>query len=794
MPENSEKKNEYIDERPTDQRPLASEAQDPVHDLYFGTAERTEERSSYVADSFYYPYNPDDLYQKRGDHLLYEEMSHDDQVSVCLQLKKDLIIGNGWDILTDDDDDSTKDIAEDIYLRLEQDPEQSLDDYLDVWYDNAQKYGFGCAEKRFMKRPDGSLTLRTLKTRHPDSWLIHTDEFGNIKHYESRGSKTEKKIDPKAILKYTPTISDVGPYGVSDLRKVYNAWFTKRHLIRYFAIFAESVASAKPIAKYDKVVPQDKITEMYNIIKNFQNKTAMVIPKEFEVEFLEAKNQGDAYIKGIDMFNMFIGRGLFIPDLLGFQGSSSSSGGSQALGREQVDMFLKHVMRRRRSIERLINREIIQPICVYNYGVMKSYPKFQFRPPTEEDTKEYARIFLEAVKGKLYRPTDDEINHLRSLIKFPEGNVDRPEPQQNPGFPTLGQPGMPGNPEQPDPNNPDDMGKNKPEMQSQDPNEMGDKKEKFTAFLKPDGDFHNKVNFAALENELNASEQQLIAELRPLMELQFEDLYEQMRRKKIVGDNPKPERIKTIKLKYLKKMNAIIKKNLLESYKRQGNIAQSELFKNNFANIMPPDTFFELLDYEVFEYLGDYEYRITQGARQAMIDAIRDGQSIASVIDIVDSTVKGDATVSLERYSRTKHTDVMNQARLAFFNDSNVVEAYQFSAIMDARVSDICAGLHGKIISKEKIGNFTPPLHFNCRSTLIPITIFETWTEDDTAGGVVTVREQTQPGAKNRVKEVRREIPEQDIDRFLEENHGLRIRGTDSTRKNLQDIRRSRGQ
>ena len=88
-----------------------------------------------------------------------------------------------------------------------------------------------------------------------------------------------------------------------------------------------------PIAKYDKGVDKSKISEMFEIIKKFQAKTAIVIPKEFEVDFLESKSKGEAFTKGLNLFNMFIARSLFVPDLLGFSGSDSGSGGSQALGR-----------------------------------------------------------------------------------------------------------------------------------------------------------------------------------------------------------------------------------------------------------------------------------------------------------------------------------------------------------------------------------------------------------------------------------------------------------------------------
>ena len=48
---------------------------------------------------------------------------------------------------------------------------------------------------------------------------------------------------------------------------------------------------------------------------------------------------------------------------------------------------------------------------------------------------------------------------------------------------------------------------------------------------------------------------------------------------------------------------------------------------------------------------------------------------------------------------------------------------------MDDRTSALCHSLNGKIYKKDNpiIANITPPLHFNCRSMLVPITQVDGW-------------------------------------------------------------------
>jgi hypothetical protein len=76
----------------------------------------------------------------------------------------------------------------------------------------------------------------------------------------------------------------------------------------------------------------------------------------------------------------------------------------------------------------------------------------------------------------------------------------------------------------------------------------------------------------------------------------------------------------------------------------------------------------------------------------------------------------------------------MNKGRLEFFESTGVVDGYQYSAILDDRTTPICEGLHGKKFKKGT--QPIPPLHFNCRSLLIPITMFEEFSPDKKVGKV----------------------------------------------------------
>jgi SPP1 gp7 family putative phage head morphogenesis protein len=223
-------------------------------------------------------------------------------------------------------------------------------------------------------------------------------------------------------------------------------------------------------------------------------------------------------------------------------------------------------------------------------------------------------------------------------------------------------------------------------------------------------------------------------EAAPVLKKIKDDLLDQVQKKKIVqGQNY--DRIDSIKLKNLKELKQILKGSFLQLYKDAKIQASQEILKGvNYSSPLPNDEFLSILEAETFKYIGDYEYTIIRGVKNELIAAIKDGKSLSSVLGILDDNFDALSQVSLERFARTKHTEVLNKGRKEFFDESGVVQAYQYSAIMDDRTSEICSGLHGKIFEASDAP--IPPLHFNCRSLLIPITKYEEYKPTESIRGL----------------------------------------------------------
>lgn len=248
------------------------------------------------------------------------------------------------------------------------------------------------------------------------------------------------------------------------------------------------------------------------------------------------------------------------------------------------------------------------------------------------------------------------------------------------------------------------------------------------------------------DNLMRATVHKIVSEAQPIVADILEDLYDQVQKKKIVAKQDL-SRADSIQLKYLKGLQMVFKKNFRRLYEDAKIQAATEVKKGSFAKgNIPEENFLEFLEQETFKYIGDWEYMITRKTKDELVRAIKDGKPLSEVVSVMDNEGNDMSEASLERFARTKGTEVYNRGRVAYFESTGIVSAYQFAAILDDRTSDICDGLNGCIFEKEDAP--VPPMHFNCRSMLVPITQFETYEADKEANNG------------------------QDIDKFIEDNIG----------------------
>jgi SPP1 gp7 family putative phage head morphogenesis protein len=100
------------------------------------------------------------------------------------------------------------------------------------------------------------------------------------------------------------------------------------------------------------------------------------------------------------------------------------------------------------------------------------------------------------------------------------------------------------------------------------------------------------------------------------------------------------------------------------------------------------------------------------------------------VSDVEDRLTEFTDSNKVNGAGRTVTVQSINRGRDGFFFDKSAIkqiQAFQYSAVLDDRTTDICLSLDGKIFKPNdpSVDRLRPPNHHGCRSIMVPITINE---------------------------------------------------------------------
>jgi len=644
-------------------------------------------------------------------------MRHDDQVKVALSLKKDLVLNSGWEIKCEVEE--IRDfIVKALTLGMEIPIDEALRDML-----SSYDYGFSLTEPVY-QIVDGRYQPKGLKTRPPHSFRFEIDAKGQLLEIKQHTSREDKSFSPNIFIHHVYQPEFGNPYGKSDLRAAHPAWTGKKFIFRMMATYLERFANPTVVGKYDKNMDTNEINRFHSMLRSMQNSTTLTIPEEAMVDIIQTnRDSTDAYIKAINLCNMMMARSILVPDLLGI-GGGETEGGSFALGNTHYKLFLKMLDKDKTVLQRLITLRLVQPLVKVNFGEYDC--AFEFRPFSEENELEFQRIWIEAVKGRIFEPNPEEINHLRAQLRYPQGPVNLTQPQIPAG--PFGESNRDGTRRAERPAN-GDQG-DKPKLASKTLDYR--LRREVTAY-------EMKVDFAQVAETLEIHEHRVTPKLKTAGSQIYRDWIEQVRDSGLIR-RFQPEKMNDLKPRFLKDMNVVVKRFFKDLYADASQEAAHELLNRKLTlkfehEPMLPEEFLTYLEAESFKIVGDYATEVTKRMRNILSRGIRDGLAESELVKLLREEAGDISEHWLSTVIRTKTTEVYNQARKIYWETDEIakeiVKAYEFSAILDERTSEVCERLDGKIFEiSEYTDKVTPPLHFNCRSLLVPVTKFEPYTPD----------------------------------------------------------------
>lgn len=161
--------------------------------------------------------------------------------------------------------------------------------------------------------------------------------------------------------------------------------------------------------------------------------------------------------------------------------------------------------------------------------------------------------------------------------------------------------------------------------------------------------------------------------------------------------------------------------------------------KLQMAAYNPKKDAFGLATFDAVEYYKRHALKISGNFDEAQRKAItgtltkitQEGLTKKEAMSRLASSFQNFSKYRLENIARTESANMLNFGRLVGLYENKamgLVDVVEFSAVLDSRVTDCCETRHGMTIRLDDyagISDNTPPLHYMCRSILLPTYITE---------------------------------------------------------------------
>ena len=388
-------------------------------------------------------YNPDSLVQKK-ELKIYKQMSEDEQIKACQQVKVMARLCTAYEIKPGDEKNKQSvemaDFIRDQLSGIKGTFKAKLKDIL-----TARTYGFSITEKIFEiighGKWQGKIGIKDMKTKEPFNFEFKQDRFANLLGiFKSGFFQSDKGIGtidnpypPHKFIIYSANKEFCNWYGQSDLKETYRSWWSKNFIMKFHNIFLERFGMPTIMASYPKELRQDKqfLEIIDDLLKNYQTKTGFRVPDGVRLELLEATRRGDAgYAEAIEMHDKKIARALLCPDLAIQAGEH---GGSFALTKERFSVFILILEEIGYEIEEVVAQDqIIDPLILLNYGLVEKElrPRFCFEPLVESDTKIKSEIVDLLVRAGVVNPKEDWVRDFVNIPAKPKEIIDEEEAKQ----------------------------------------------------------------------------------------------------------------------------------------------------------------------------------------------------------------------------------------------------------------------------------------------------------------------------------------------------------------------------
>ncbi len=359
---------------------------------------------------------------------LFEEMEEKDpHLFSQLQTRKNAVTGLDFEIIPFSDDPRDKEIAAFIEEQL-----GGIEGFEDVENDLLDAIGKGFAVSEIMWGYDeGHVVATQIRPRYQkrffwdsldDSFKVRTQE-----HPEGLLLPANKFI----VHKYKARSGHISRAGI--LRVVVWMYLFKNYDLKDWVSFAEVYGLPLRLGKYAPGASEDDKRALMQALIQIGSDAAGIIPDGTTIDFItvEKTSSTDLYERLARYCDEQISKAI-----LGQTLTSDSGGGSYAQSKTHNDVRHDLTVADCKALASTLRRDLIRPLCIFNFGEDKRIPKIQFDCEEGEDLEQTANI-LDVLIGKIGLRVPTSYIYKKFSIPEPEAGEEVAAPRPAAGTGVL---------------------------------------------------------------------------------------------------------------------------------------------------------------------------------------------------------------------------------------------------------------------------------------------------------------------------------------------------------------------
>lgn len=676
----------------------------------------------------------DDIIARRGLRI-YRDMLDDEQVSACLDLTRAAITQRSWDFELEDGAKQEV-IAAALRFNLTRTLQGTFAQLLGSLLMHRVD-GFALVEKVYdatMRGPDNKpwWGLARFALRDPSSIEFEVDAHGNLLAMRQRLGMVQDGVplDPWRFIHHVHR-PEINRYqGRSALRPAFKHYWAKDNIWKFWNMYIERVGGGLIPAELQEgaaLTDADR-SALEKLMKNLSTASGLIMPRGVKLNLIEPGDNRN-FLMAIEQRDMAIAKSLLLPNLLGY--SPQGEHGALAQAEKQMEAYWLILNDYADALADTLNEQLFRELVLWNFGPAARAPMFSFGRFTWEQRRDISKAFVELLQGGAVRKTYEDEAWLREMLMVPPREKDENDGQLKQETPAVEEPEM---------------------RQPLGVNPLDSASRRLRTSVESSERVARRVDFQGIKDDLYLRiggdyERSLMRAARLLLE----DLAEQVTR---AAD---AEAVK-VSSQLAKNLERSIFGWLTAAARYGGDDARQTLERLEAPRLVRSDGGFVSAS-SVLQYLTDKAFTATkaftedmlEAARYVLINGLLGEKAPAQIVEelhralekMVPADVEAPTSAHVATLVRTTLTDAFNASRRAVFEDPELkgfVEAYEFSAVLDDRTTPICRELDGKVwpVGHPNWQRYTPALHFNCRSLLVPVVAGDEWKEspDELPGGV----------------------------------------------------------